>query len=112
MRFPLFLLVLLASCLAPRRTVAQQQGAHDRFYSFVVDQPLSILEEKHLIQQAVDMDPFAKVLLDESRLALVVHTRSELNTAIYIQAASAHGMALQRRLVDTDEHLSTLEQGN
>lgn len=112
MRFPLFLFVLLASCLAPRFSVAQQQGAHDRFYSFVVEQPLSILQEKQLIQQAVDMDPYAKVLLDESRQALVVRTRSGLTTAAYTQAAGQFGVVLQRRLEETSEHQPDLEQGN
>lgn len=112
MRSPLFLLVLLASCLAPRFSVAQQQGPHDRFYSFVVDQPLSVLQEKHLIQLAVNMDPHAKVLLDESRQALVVRTRSGLTTAAYTQAAGQLGVVLQRRLEDTSEHQPDPEQGN
>jgi hypothetical protein len=110
MRTLLFLL-LPVLCLLPCTGNAQDQGPLERFYSFEVDHAISVLEEKHLIQLAVNMDPYAKVLLDDGRQLFVVRTMSALKTAEFTRAAQAHGMVVKRRLEETNEHQPTSFEG-
>ncbi|MEZ4756899.1 MAG: hypothetical protein R2817_08740 [Flavobacteriales bacterium] len=105
-------LLLLALSLAPLLGRAQAQGPNERFYSFLVEHPISILEEKHLTQLAVDMDPHARLLVDDGRRDLVVRTRSALKVDAFVRAAGELGMPLRRTLHEAEEHQPTSPGGN